>query len=143
MERLAVLASGNGTDFQSILDHINLGVLQGVKPVLLICNNVDAFALTRARKAGVKTKYIEGIVGKKFSDLDSRRDARRKFDSAVIEELKKYVEQHGELEKKLEDLNNKSYLTAEQEIELKRLKKMKLAGRDKIEKILKRYRQNN
>ncbi len=90
MERLVVLASGKGTDFQSILDHINLGVLQGVKPVLLICNNADAFALTRARKAGVKTKYIEGIVGKNFSDLDSRRDARRKFDSAVIEELKKH-----------------------------------------------------
>jgi hypothetical protein len=58
-------------------------------------------------------------------------------------ELKRYVEEHGELEKKLEDLNGKSYLTADQEIELKRLKKMKLAGRDKIEEILKRYRQNN
>lgn len=90
MERLAVLASGRGTDFQSILDHINLDVLQGVKLVLLICNNSDAFALTRARNAGVNTKYIEGIIGKKFPDLNSRRDARRKFDAAVIEELKKH-----------------------------------------------------
>jgi len=90
LERLAVLASGRGTDFQSILDHINLNILQDVEPVLLICNNSDAFALTRAKKAGVKTKYIEGIVGKKFPDLDSRRNARMKFDSAVIEELKKH-----------------------------------------------------
>lgn len=58
-------------------------------------------------------------------------------------ELKKYVEEHGELEKKLEELYNKPYLTADQEVEVKRLKKMKLAGRDRIEEILKRYRQNN
>jgi hypothetical protein len=58
-------------------------------------------------------------------------------------ELKKYVEEHGKLEKKLEELTNKPYLTADQEVEVKRLKKMKLAGRDKIEEILKRYRQNN
>lgn len=58
-------------------------------------------------------------------------------------ELKKYVEEHGELEKRLEDLNKKPYLTPEQEIEVKRLKKMKLAGRDRIERILRRYRQNN
>lgn len=58
-------------------------------------------------------------------------------------ELKKYVEEHGDLEKKLNELKNKPYLTAEQEAEVKRLKKIKLAGRDKIEEILKRYRQNN
>lgn len=58
-------------------------------------------------------------------------------------ELKKYVEEHGKLEKKLEELTSKPYLTADQEVEVKRLKKMKLAGRDKIEEILKRYRQNN
>jgi len=58
-------------------------------------------------------------------------------------ELKKYVEEHGKLEKKLEELNNKPYLTADQEVEVKKLKKIKLAGRDRIEEILKRYRQNN
>ena len=58
-------------------------------------------------------------------------------------ELKRYVVEHRELESKLEELSNKPYLTAEQEVEVKRLKKMKLAGRDKIEEILKRYRQNN
>jgi hypothetical protein len=58
-------------------------------------------------------------------------------------ELKKYVEEHGELEKKLEELNSRPYLTAAQEVEVKKLKKMKLLGRDRIEEILNRYRQNN
>jgi hypothetical protein len=59
------------------------------------------------------------------------------------DELKKHVVEHGELEKKLEELKSKPYLTADQEVEVKRLKKTKLAGRDKIEEILKRYRQNS
>ena len=56
------------------------------------------------------------------------------------EELRKYVEEHVTLEKKLEEFNKKAYLTAEEEVEEKRIKKMKLAGRDKIEMILKKYR---
>ena len=56
------------------------------------------------------------------------------------EELRKYVEEHVVLEKKLEEFNKKAYLTAEEEMEEKKIKKKKLAGRDKIEIILKKYR---
>ena len=90
LERLAVIASGRGTDFQSILDHIKLNILHGIEPTLLICNTPGAYAMTRARKAGVRTEYIEGIVGKKFPDKESRGKARREFDVKVMEELSRY-----------------------------------------------------
>jgi len=56
------------------------------------------------------------------------------------EELKKYVEEHILFEKQLEELSKKPYLTQEEEIKQKKLKKLKLAGRDTIETLLKKYR---
>jgi len=56
------------------------------------------------------------------------------------EELRKYVEEHLLLEKKLKKFNKNVHLTADEEVEEKKIKKMKLAGRDKIEMILKKYR---
>jgi uncharacterized protein YdcH (DUF465 family) len=56
------------------------------------------------------------------------------------EELKRFINEHKKLERKLEEFNKRSYLTPEEEIERKRIKKLKLSGRDKIEKILSKYR---
>lgn len=56
------------------------------------------------------------------------------------EELKSYVEEHILFEEQLDELNKKPYLTQEEEVRKKKLKKLKLAGRDKIEMILKKYR---
>lgn len=56
------------------------------------------------------------------------------------EELKKYVREHQLFEKQLEELEGKHFLTADEELQQKRIKKLKLAGRDKIESILKKYR---
>lgn len=55
-------------------------------------------------------------------------------------ELKKYMDEHTEFEKKLKEYSEKPYLTPEEEIERKRIQKLKLAGRDKVEKILSKYR---
>ena len=55
-------------------------------------------------------------------------------------ELKRYVEQHEEFEHKLEEFNRRLYLTPQEELERKRIQKLKLAGRDRIEAILSRYR---
>ncbi|MBI4620476.1 MAG: DUF465 domain-containing protein [Desulfobacterales bacterium] len=55
-------------------------------------------------------------------------------------ELKSYVDDHIELEKKLAGYHEKPYLTPEEEIERKRIQKLKLAGKDKIEEILSKYR---
>lgn len=58
----------------------------------------------------------------------------------VDQELKRYVDEHLEFERLLEEYNRRPYLTAEESLERKRLQKLKLAGRDKIEQILARYR---
>lgn len=55
-------------------------------------------------------------------------------------ELKKYYEEHQELEKKLAEYQHKPHLSTEQEIEKKRLQKLKLVGKDKIMEILEKHR---
>jgi len=56
-------------------------------------------------------------------------------------DLKRFLDEHLEFERRLEEFNRRPYLTADESIERKRLQKLKLAGRDKIEKILAGYRQ--
>jgi len=56
-------------------------------------------------------------------------------------ELKQYVEKHREYERQLETFNRRPYLTTAETIEQKRLQKLKLAGRDRIELILAQHRQ--
>jgi len=56
-------------------------------------------------------------------------------------ELKEYMEKHADFERRLEEFNRRPYLTAEETLERKRLQKLKLAGRDRIEGILAKYRE--
>jgi uncharacterized protein YdcH (DUF465 family) len=56
-------------------------------------------------------------------------------------ELKRRVEEHEEFERRLGEFNRRPYLTAAETMERKRLQKLKLAGRDKIEQILAKYRE--
>lgn len=59
---------------------------------------------------------------------------------SVDPELKRYMEEHEEFERKLEEMNRRLYLTPQEEIERKKIQKLKLAGRDRIEAILAKYR---
>lgn len=56
-------------------------------------------------------------------------------------ELGQLWREHQELEAALEAMNQRLYLTAEEQVERKRLQKRKLAGRDRIEVILAGHRQ--
>ncbi len=56
------------------------------------------------------------------------------------EELAKLWQEHLSLERRLEEMIQRPYLSPEEEMEAKRLKKLKLAGRDKIEEILAAHR---
>jgi hypothetical protein len=56
-------------------------------------------------------------------------------------ELRRHYEEHMELKRRLENLRQKPYLTAEEEIEQKRIQKQKLAGKDRMMEILARHRQ--
>jgi uncharacterized protein len=56
-------------------------------------------------------------------------------------ELKKFYEEHRELEKKLSEYQHKHHLTPEEEVEMKKIQKLKLVGKDRMMQILERHRQ--
>ena len=55
--RVGVLASGNGTDLQSIIDASEKGIINAVV-VSVISDNRDAFALQRAKKHGIRSFFV-------------------------------------------------------------------------------------
>jgi phosphoribosylglycinamide formyltransferase-1 len=74
--KIGVLVSGNGSNLQSIIDHIEKGKLDA-RVACVISNNVEAFALERARKHGIPAIYT-----------DHRRfPTRESFDAAMVELL--------------------------------------------------------
>ncbi len=77
MQKIAVLVSGGGTNLQALLDAESAGRLPGGKIVLVIASNPTAYALERAKAAG-----IEGIVVRK-KDYNTQQE----FDSAMLNAL--------------------------------------------------------
>ena len=56
------------------------------------------------------------------------------------EEFSKVKQAHSQLAKQLEELERKPFLTPQDEVEIKIIKKKKLALKDQMEKILMQYR---
>lgn len=56
------------------------------------------------------------------------------------EEFIRFKRAHSELSAKLEELEKKPFLTPQDEMEIKIIKKKKLACKDEMEKILRKYR---
>ncbi len=54
--------------------------------------------------------------------------------------FRKLHEEHILFEKKLQEYDEMSYLSAEEEIERKKIQKLKLAGKDEMEELLREYR---
>ena len=57
MKRIAVLVSGGGTNLQALIDAQG-SVLKSGKIALVVANNADAYALERAKKAGIATEVV-------------------------------------------------------------------------------------
>ena len=57
--RIAVLVSGGGTNLQALLDEERAGNLPDGEIVLVLSNRPDAYALERARKAGVEAVCVD------------------------------------------------------------------------------------
>jgi phosphoribosylglycinamide formyltransferase-1 len=69
MFKIAVLASGGGTDFQSIIDGVESGYLKNCEIEILITDCPDIYALERAEKHGIKCKVLDRkIYGDSISD---------------------------------------------------------------------------
>ncbi|MFR8549258.1 MAG: phosphoribosylglycinamide formyltransferase [Lachnospiraceae bacterium] len=58
MLKLAVMVSGGGTNLQAILDAIDSGSIRNARVVKVISNSRTAYALERAKKAGICTQCI-------------------------------------------------------------------------------------
>jgi phosphoribosylglycinamide formyltransferase-1 len=78
MMNIAVFASGKGTNFQAIIDAVKKGEIKA-KLALLISDRPDAYALVRAREAGIKHILLE------------RKNFRNKedFEQEIIRNLEK------------------------------------------------------
>lgn len=57
-KNIAVFVSGGGTNLQALIDAEQHGVIKSGTISLVISNNSDAFALTRAKTAGIPTVVI-------------------------------------------------------------------------------------
>lgn len=77
MIHVGVLASGNGTNLQAILDASQAPKSIGAKVAVVISNEPQAFALERARKMGVDAVVVN------HRDFDTRE----RFEEKLIEEL--------------------------------------------------------
>lgn len=63
--RIAVFVSGGGTNLQALIDAQNSGIIHSGKIELVISNNANAYALMRAKNAG-----IDGVCVSKKDCID-------------------------------------------------------------------------
>ncbi|MFD9627483.1 phosphoribosylglycinamide formyltransferase [Peribacillus muralis] len=77
MKRLAVFASGNGSNFQSIANAIKSGEVKA-EICLVVCDREDAYVLERAR--------LENVHSFSFSAKNYANKAE--FESEILEELR-------------------------------------------------------
>jgi len=75
--RIAVLVSGGGTNLQALIDAQNSGIIRSGKIELVLANNAGAYALERAKKAGIATAVV------------LRRDcsSQTEFEERIVAEL--------------------------------------------------------
>ena len=92
--KVAVLASGRGTDFQSIVDGIEKGEVEA-KIVVMITNNLQAGAILRAKKHGVEWVVIDGAAYKgrdeEYFKLVDAELAKRKVELVVLAGWMKFI----------------------------------------------------
>ena len=75
---IAVLVSGGGTNLQALINAQENGVIKDGQIKLVISNKADAYALCRAKAAGIKTAVVL-----------SKNTSRGEFEGKLIELLEK------------------------------------------------------
>jgi phosphoribosylglycinamide formyltransferase-1 len=90
MNRLAVFASGRGSNFRAIADHARLGVLEDVELGLLVTNDPKAPAIQVAQEYSVPYVILEGVFGRKFATKQEKENARNEFDKSVCGVLEQH-----------------------------------------------------
>ena len=78
--KIAVLASGSGTNLQALIDQLHQDKNSGVEIAVVISDRRKAYALTRAEEAGIPTHVVRI---RDFPDRDA-------FDAEISEILERY-----------------------------------------------------
>jgi len=79
MKKIAVFASGNGSNFQSIVDHMKEGKLNALLAIL-VCDKPGAKVIERAKNAGIPSFVFNPKDYQKKSD----------FEKEILNQLKKH-----------------------------------------------------
>ncbi|GGE79994.1 phosphoribosylglycinamide formyltransferase [Priestia taiwanensis] len=79
MKRVAIFASGSGSNFQAIVDATRLGELEA-DVCLLVCDKPDAYVVQRALQSGIPT----------FAFNPKEYASKQHFELAILEELQKH-----------------------------------------------------
>lgn len=77
MMNIAVFVSGGGTNLQALIDAESRGEIKNGKITLVLASNENAYALERAKKAGIET----AVVNKK------NYPSKEEYDKAVLDVL--------------------------------------------------------
>ena len=78
--KIAVLVSGGGTNLQALLDAQQRQELVSGEIALVVSNNANAYALERAKQAGIPTKVL----------LKKELGGQEGFEKALLETLEEY-----------------------------------------------------
>ena len=78
--KIAVLVSGGGTNLQALIDSQTRGELCSGEIALVVSNSRKAFALERAKKAGIPTRVL----------LKKELGGQEGFEKALLETLEEY-----------------------------------------------------
>ncbi|KAI1107901.1 phosphoribosylglycinamide formyltransferase [Jackrogersella minutella] len=91
--RISVLCSGNGTNLQALIDSCASEAPDSIrgKIIKVTVNRKNAYATTRAEKAGIPTDYFN-LVKDGFQKLGEKdpaalKEARLKYDAALAERI--------------------------------------------------------
>ncbi|OIW35666.1 phosphoribosylglycinamide formyltransferase [Coniochaeta ligniaria NRRL 30616] len=89
--RIVVMASGNGSNFQALIDAIASGKIANSKIIRLYVNRGKAYATQRAEQAGIPWEYFNlisnGFQAKGEKDAQKLQEARDRYDAALAQRL--------------------------------------------------------
>ena len=73
MKNICIFASGNGTNFEAIVDAVNNGIIENAKVVMLIVDRKNAYAILRAKRLNIEYRYVNA------TKFNSREDYEREI----------------------------------------------------------------
>ncbi|KAL2268961.1 hypothetical protein VTJ83DRAFT_3807 [Remersonia thermophila] len=89
--RILVMASGNGSNFQALIDAVADGRIPDSKIIRLVVNRGKAYATTRADRAHIPWEYFNlisnGFQAKGETDPTKIQESRNNYDAALAEKV--------------------------------------------------------